>query len=394
MEKPKGSSNLVHPSLPSLFLSFLRLGLTAFGGPAMVAYMRTMAVERKRWLDEETFRDGVALCQTIPGATSMQTTAYVGLKARGIAGAVLGFTGFVFPAFCGVTILSALYVHTHNLPVVVSAFGGLRAIIVSIIANAAISFGKSNLKGFKDIVITAIAGILFGLGTNPALVILLAALLGMLFYRRESFQGSGSCSGTTAPYPKTYLASLIAALTGYILLFCISRPFFQLATLMSKVDLLAFGGGYTSVPLMFHEVVNVYKWIDARIFMDGIVLGQVTPGPIVITATFVGYWLYGLSGSIIGTISVFLPSFLIVVGIVPYYDRVRGSAWFHRTMRGILSSFVGLLLSVTIHFGMNVQWNLFLILIAAAALVALLRRVEIIWVVLAGVILSIIALHR
>jgi chromate transporter len=163
---------------------------------------------------------------------------------------------------------------------------------------------------------------------------------------------------------------------------------------MSKVDLLAFGGGYSSVPLMFHEVVNVNKWIDARTFMDGIVVGQVTPGPIVITATFVGYWLYGLPGSIIGTISVFLPSFLIVIGIVPYYDRVRGSAWFYRTMKGILSSFVGLLISVTIRFGMNVQWNLFLILLSAAALVALLRKVEIFWVVLAGVILSIIALHR
>ena len=394
MEKPNVSPNLIRPSLPALFLSFLRLGMTAFGGPAMVAYMRTMAVERKRWLDEETFRDGVALCQTVPGATSMQTAAYIGLRARGIAGAMLSFIAFGLPAFCAVTALTALYVHTRNLPAIVSAFGGLRAIIVSIIANAAISFGKSTLKGFKEIVITAIAGILFGLGTNPALVIFLAALLGMLFYRRESFQGSGHCSGTTAPYPGTYLALLMAALTGYILLFCISRPFSHLAALMSKVDLLAFGGGYSSVPLMFHEVVNVNGWIDARTFMDGIVLGQVTPGPIVITATFVGYWLYGLPGSIIGTISVFLPSFLIVVGIVPYYDRVRGSAWFHRTMKGILSSFVGLLVSVTIRFGMNVQWNLFLILLAAAAIVALLRKVEIFWVVLAGVLLSIIALHR
>jgi len=394
MEKPNVSPNLIRPSLPALFLSFLRLGMTAFGGPAMVAYMRTMAVERKRWLDEETFRDGVALCQTVPGATSMQTAAYVGLRARGIAGAMLSFIAFGLPAFCAVTALTALYVHTRNLPVIVSAFGGLRAIIVSIIANAAISFGKSTLKGFKEIVITAIAGILFGLGTNPALVIFLAALLGMLFYRRESFQGSGHCSGTTAPYPGTYLALLMGVLTGYILLFCISRPFFHLATLMSKVDILAFGGGYSSVPLMFHEVVNVNGWIDARTFMDGIVLGQVTPGPIVITATFVGYWLYGLPGSIIGTISVFLPSFLIVVGIVPYYDRVRGSAWFHRTMKGILSSFVGLLISVTIRFGMNVQWNLFLILLAAAALVALLRKVEIFWVVLLGTIISVLILNR
>jgi chromate transporter len=114
-----------NPSLTHLFTSFLRLGATSFGGPAMVAYIRKMAVEQKHWLDEESFRYGVALCQTIPGATAMQTSAYVGLKVRGVAGALVSFVGFGLPAFIIMMALSALYIRTFSIPTVVSAFNGL-----------------------------------------------------------------------------------------------------------------------------------------------------------------------------------------------------------------------------------------------------------------------------
>jgi hypothetical protein len=117
---------------------------------------------------------------------------------------------------------------------------------------------------------------------------------------------------------------------AFILLFLFQRRFFDLAFLMTKVDLFAFGGGFSSVPLMFNEVVHVRAWMDSLTFLDGIALGQVTPGPIVITATFIGYMQYGLVGGIIATIAIFLPSFLIIAGMVPYYDHLRSSPWFNR----------------------------------------------------------------
>ena len=141
------------PSLPRLFVSFLRLGTTAFGGPAMVAYIRKMAVERNQWLDEATFQDGVALCQTIPGATAMQTAAYVGLRSRGLPGAAVCFVGFGLPAFCFMVILSAFYARTHDLPLVLAAFQGLRAMTVAIVANATLTFGKRSLTRLADIII-------------------------------------------------------------------------------------------------------------------------------------------------------------------------------------------------------------------------------------------------
>jgi chromate transporter len=183
-----------------------------------------------------------------------------------------------------------------------------------------------------------------------------------------------------------------ATAVGFLLLFLIDRHLFDLAALMSRIDLFAFGGGFASVPLMFHEIVEVRAWMDGTSFLDGIVLGQITPGPIVITATFVGYLLRGPLGGLIATISVFLPSFLILVAIVPYFDRLRKSPYFHNAMGGSLCSFAGLLMTVTLRFAGNVQWDLPRILLASAAFVALLRKIDILWVVGIGTILSVFLL--
>jgi chromate transporter len=167
------------PSIPQLFLSFLRLGVTAFVGPSMVAYIRKLAVTQRHWIEAETFNDGVALCQMLPGATATQTAAYVGLKTRGAIGASTYFIGFGFPAFLFVMALAAVYMQTHNLPVVSSAFNGLQTIIVAIIANATLSFGKTAIKNRFHFVIAGIAALLFGLNVNPIFVILLTAIGGL-----------------------------------------------------------------------------------------------------------------------------------------------------------------------------------------------------------------------
>lgn len=382
------------PSLIRLFTSFLRLGTTAFGGPAMVAYIHKMAVERNRWLDEATFQDGVALCQTIPGATAMQTAAYVGLRARGLPGAAVCFVGFGLPAFCFMVILSAFYARPHDLPLVLAAFQGLRAITVAIVANATLTFGRQSLKGSADFIIAGLAAALFAVKVNPIVVILVAALLGLVLYRRQSKPKPQETAQPGAHVGSRWRVTplLVAAAAGFALLFLADRGLFNLGVLMSRIDLFAFGGGFASVPLMYHEIVDVRAWMDRATFMNGIALGQVTPGPVVITATFVGYWLHGIAGATVATVSVFLPSFLIVVGIVPYFDRFQASAYFNRCMSGILASFVGLLVSVTIHFARDVPWDVPRIVLAGAALVALLLRVDVLWVVLVGIAVSMMIL--
>ena len=357
----------------------------------MIAYIRKIAVEQKQWLDHESFQEGVALCQTIPGATAMQMAAYTGLKIRGARGAVVSYVGFGLPAFLLMLTLSFAYSRTHALPAVVAAFSGLQAVIVSVVANATLSFGKTSLKNWKSVIIALIAAGLFGLMADPVLILLLAALLGVLLNGRGPAAYKPSHATRIEHTTLPVLLLLSASGAGFVLLFFLRKDLLDLATLMARIDLMAFGGGFASVPLMFHEVVQVRSWMDGPTFLNGIVLGQFTPGPIVITAAFVGYLVRGLAGAVVATIAIFLPSFVLVLGVAPYFQRMRTSPWFTGAVAGVLSSFVGLLLAVTVRFALNVHWDWRHLILGAGALVALLLKLDILWVVLAGTAISVLA---
>lgn len=358
----------------------------------MIVHIRKMAVERNKWMDDQSFRDGVALCQVVPGATVMQMAAYVGLTVRGVGGAAASFIGFGLPACLLMMTLTALYTKTHSVPVAISVFNGLQAMIVAVVANAAMTFGRSSLKNWRDVIIAGTAAGIFGLGVNPIAVILLTALMGLVL-NHEHVQAP--VKGASEKKPQTrgsiWFVVLFAA-SGFALLYLMNWKLFDLASIMARIDLFAFGGGFASVPLMYHEIVSVRSWIDGPTFMNGIVLGQVTPGPIVITATFVGYLLYGPLGGLIATISVFLPSFLILVIITPYFARLRTSFYFSRAISGILCSFVGLLLTVTVDFALKIPWDLPRILLMGAAFVALLLKIDLIWIIPVGGIISLFIL--
>ena len=141
---------------------------------------------------------------------------------------------------------------------------------------------------------------------------------------------------------------------------------------------------------MLHEIVDVRRWIDSKTFMDGIALGQVTPGPIVITATFVGYLMYGFAGALVATVAVFTPSFLLLTGVTPFFDRLKTSKHFMGATKGILATFVGLLFYTTIKFASAVPWDIARILLVSGALTALVIKVDILYVVLIGSIISVI----
>ncbi len=378
------------PSLASLFTSFLLLGVTAFGGPAMVAYIRQMAVEKRRWLDADSFDSGVALCQAIPGATAMQTAAYVGLRVRGVAGAAASFVGFGLPALALMLMLSAVYARAHSLPAIVSAFSGLRAIIVALVAGATLSFGKTSLQRWSHVLIAAVAAALFAWQTSPFLVIVLAGWLALAFIPASPGEAGLAPSHSDVPHTaKSVMVILATAALVLLGLWIVQRRLFDLAVLMSRIDLFAFGGGFSSVPLMFHEIVEVRRWLDGPTLLNGIVLGQITPGPIVITATFIGYLLAGPLGGVTATLGVFLPSFPVLVAIAPYFDRLRTSPRFNKIISGVLCSFVGLLLTVSVRFAHDVTWDWLHVVLAVGAFVALRLKVNVLWIVLIGAGLSI-----
>jgi len=359
----------------------------------MVVHIKEMAVTRHNWLDEERFNDGVALCQSIPGATAMQTAAYVGLRARGIAGALASFLGFGLPAFILMLILSSLYARFHEVPGIISLFNGLQVVVVAIVANATYSFGKSMFRNFRDVTLAITASVLLWIGISPFIVIVGAAFTGVVFLGGQGIIAASTVERETDGYRVAQLSMLFLILfLVLLLLYLIDVKLLNLSMLMMRIDLFAFGGGFASVPLMLHEIVNVRGWMDSKTFMDGIALGQVTPGPIVITSAFVGYMLYGLSGAIVASAAIFTPSLLMVILVTPVFDRMKASAYFTGATKGILASFVGLLFYVMVKFGLTVHWDIVRIVLAGAALAALLKKVDILYVVFIAAVISVFAL--
>ena len=386
---PPGSSP--SPSATAIFGSFLRLGITAFGGPAMIAHIKEMSVTRNKWLTEETFKDGVVICQSVPGATAMQMAAYVGLRLRGVRGAVASYVGFGLPAFLLMLALAVLYSGAREVPLVLSLFRGLQVMVVAIVANATFTFGRDIGKKLSNLVLAAVAAALFWIGVSPFAVIVGAAIAGAILFQDPALPpSSAKKEGDAGKVPRPIVVFMILVCVGVVGLYFADRKLYQLAALMLRIDLFAFGGGFASLPLMFHEVVNSMGWMDGKTFMDGIALGQVTPGPIVITATFVGYLVRGFPGALVATAAIFTPSFVVMVVVTPVFDRLKNARYFSGATRGILASFVGLLLYLTIRFAVAVPWDAVKVLFGIAVIVALARKVSILYVVLIGSALSIV----
>lgn len=381
------------PEYTELFMSFLKLGASAFGGPAIMHYIYKMAVEEKKWIDKESADRGVAFSQTLPGIISMQMAGYVGLKIRGIFGAFLAYIGLGLPAFLLMLILTIIYSKMSDLKPVMSAFHALHAIIVAIVANAAFSFGKKNTKGIKEAVLAIIAAVLFYMKLHPLFVLLISAIYAIIIFGKTKGGGKAESlnrgGGLFIYFSKIFVLATLTAL-AYLLLRAVDKPLWTLTFSMTKIVLLAFGGGYTSLPLMYHEIVEIHGWLKSAAFMDGIALGQITPGPFVITATFVGYLLYGIIGSLCATFGVFAPPFFLGIIIAPYFDKLNSYEFFRKAINGIVCSFTGLLLTTTIKFSIEMRWDIMLVIIAVAGFIALLKNVSLIKVVAAGTIFSIV----
>ena len=374
-----------NPSYIELFLSFFWIGLTGFGGLAMTAHIRKHIVDQRKWVDANTFDSGLALCQVIPGAIVMQLASYIGLKLKGIRGAIISFIGFGLPAFLIMLILSVLYKQSQNISGVEMVLSGLRVVIVAIVANAAYVFGIKNFKNVNDWVIAIIAAGLFLTKLHPFLVVLIASLLGLLLTKKESPSIIKLAGVRTFRF---FLIMILVVAVCSILLYFVNREYFTLATIMLRIDLFSFGGGLAAMPVMYHELVDLFGWFDKTTFMDGVILGQVTPGSIIIAATFFGYMHFGFTGSILATVCVFTPSFLILMGIMPFFDKLGSHPQFHKVINGILCSFVGLLTVVTYRFAADIQWNLVNVLFTLAAFALLVRKVDVIWIILGGILLA------
>ncbi len=385
----------VSPSVGEIFKAFLHLGVTAYGGLAMVEPVRQRIVTEKGWLNQKEFLDGLALCQMVPGATVVQLATYVGYRLGRTPGALAAAAGFILPAFVLMLGLSALYFAYGNIAWVKSVSRGLGVVVIALLLQAAWHLGRNVSRHRLDVGIALLALLALWLRVNYILVFVVAGLLRMilslkLLADQVSPREPGPAQGLPARTILTHLALTLLGLAVLVGgLWLLDPKLGLMVSTFFKIALVAFGGGYAMIPILQWDLVDHLGWLTLQQFLDGILLGFLTPGPIVITATFVGYWVKGLLGAIVATLAIFLPPILIIIFLTPFYQQIKEAKLMRPVIQGILAALVGMLVLVTLQMGAVTLTDFkSLALMVAASLALIVFKVNLLWIISAAAGLS------
>jgi chromate transporter len=379
-------------SLWAILLAYLQIGLTGFG-MAILQKLKSLVLGR-HWLSEEEMNEGLAMVQLYPGPMLVDFTAYVGYKLRGVPGAILAATGFILPSFVLMSVLSAFYFAAGNLPWVHPLFVGLEALVVGILFNVTLEMGGRNIQTRTQAVIMLLAFTALLFKVNAIVIVLVALALGAWLIRPA--EGAGKMAGTgkpTTPKVKPVSAKRWAGIgaVGVVILavvafsWSLKSEMGGLALSLFKIGSVAFGNGTTIIPLIQSETVDAHHWMSLSQFADGIALGQITPGPFLITAAFVGYKLGGVLGAALATFAIFSPSIAMTLLFTEIFVRLRNLQAVRGALAGVMASFVGLLAVVLLQLGGVALISPAAFALAGAAFIAVRWfKIDILWVFLGG----------
>ena len=320
---------------------FLKLGAMAYGGPAIMGIMQAELQQKRQWLSKPRFVVGVSLVNMLPGAGATQLGIFLGYTRAGWWGGLLAGLCFVLPAFLIMLVLTFAYVTYGELPWLRGALYGLGPVVLGIFVVAVYRLGRNAISSPISgvIAVAAAAAVLTG-PLGIASVLALAGALGIgLFYSRRMgllllmlFGSLALGAQVVAPY---FGGDASATQPGAGLI--------DIGSFFFKVGALSFGGGLSMIAFIQEQVVNQFHWLTPREFVDGLALGQLTPGPILMVAAFVGYKLAGINGALVGGAAIFLPSFMLMLSIMPIYERVRRLLWMKAALQGIAPAVIGTL---------------------------------------------------
>ncbi len=365
---------------------FLRLGLTAFGGPAAhIAMFRDEVVTRRNWVTDEEFLDLMAATNLIPGPNSTEMTMHLGYIRAGRWGLVAAGTVFILPAFLVVLAIAALYVRYETMPAAQWLLYGIQPVVIAIILQAVWGLTRTAVRSWlPGIVAVAVFGLYF-LNINELVLLFGGGLLVMLWRNGRRFVESSRSE-----------MGLWAILPGGIAL----RHFIQEPTPVSlstlfltflKIGSVLYGSGYVLVAFLQTEFVERLGWISSRQLLDAVAIGQFTPGPVFTTATFIGYLVAGVPGAIVATVGIFLPGFVFVAVTNPFIPRLRQSPWLAALLDGVVASSLGLMAAVTVDLARQAIVDLPTALLAVLAAVLLIRfKVNTTWLIIGGAVAGLI----
>jgi chromate transporter len=342
---------------------FLRLGLLGFGGPvALVGQMERELVGDRQWLSKEQMREAIAICQSLPGPLAIQVGIYVSWLRAGFWGAWAGGWAFILPNFVIVAALGALYVYFGDLKPVTGIFYGVAPAVIALILHSCYRLAK---LGMEDWLQWAIAGVCLAvtviLQAEVALLFIGSGVVGILYY------GSLMRRRTTATLPVVAIPAAAAQLPAM----ASSSGLGKLFLFFLKAGCLTFGSGLVIVPFLEQGLVQQYGWLDERQFLIAVAIGMISPGPVVITATFVGYIVAGFWGSLVSTVGIFFPSFILVLVAAPLLAKYRENPNVQGFVKGAYGAAIGTILGACILLGRIAIGDWLTALIAATALAAL-----------------------
>jgi chromate transporter len=357
-----------------LALAFLRLGLTAFGGPAVhIAMMEDEFVARRRWLTRAEFLDLVGAAGLLPGPSSTEVAIYVGYRRAGVRGLLVAGLCFVLPAAILVTVLAWAYVRFGRLPSANGALYGIKAVIIAIVVQALIAFGRAALKGPWTVALGAAAVLANALGAPPLAVLLTTGLANVVARR--------SWSAPTA----AWLAVGVPSSLGTPAAAAVPVGLAKLFAIFVKIGAVVFGSGYVLLAFLRADFVERTHWLTEAQLIDAVAVGQFTPGPVFTTATFIGYVVAGIPGAAVATLGIFLPSFVLVAVSGPLVPRLRRSRLAGAFFDGVNVASLAVMAVVTVRLGRAAIVDLPTAALALASSVALFRwRVNSAWLVLGG----------
>jgi chromate transporter len=377
-DRPPGAGPRV--KLSEVALLFLRLGFTAFGGPAAhVAIMENEVVRRRRWLSSERFLDLLGVANLIPGPGSTELAIFIGYEEAGWLGLVLGGVCFILPAAVMVTVLAWAYVRFGSLPQIAGVLYGIKPVIIAVIAQALWGLGP---KAIKKSLWLGVLGVL-ACGASAcnvdALMVLVGAGLASVMQRRLArtdgtarvvLLGSFASAGATVAVPVSLLALFLSFL---------------------RIGALVFGSGYVLLAFLRADLVDRLHWLTEQQLLDAVAIGQVTPGPVFTTATFIGYVLGGVWGALLATVRIFLPGFLLVAMSRPLVARVRRSQIASAFLDGVNVAALALMAVVTVQLGRAALVDWTTVAVAAVSTGLLVRfQVNTTWLVIGGAIVGMV----
>lgn len=388
----EGASPPSSVSYSELARLFIRLSLSAFGGPvAHIAMAEDEIVARRRWLTREHYLDLVAATNLIPGPNSTEVMIHVGYVTRGIPGALLTGICFIGPTFLLTVLLSALYVSSGAIPQISAVLWGIKPVIVAIIAHVGYRLALTALKDRALWVLCLLSAAVIAWTPVPEVLVMVGAGLAYMLIQNRAAPKAAALlalprlSSETLTRGLWFAAPYTVAVTAPVSL---SEVFFYFL----KIGSVLFGSGYILIAYIQQDVVNTFGWLTSRQLLDAVAIGQTTPGPVLTTVTVIGYIIAGLPGAVAATVGVFLPSFVLVILTAPLIPRMRQSRWLGAFLSGVNAGVIAAILITLLDLAAaalrtpdNTAWSPLAVVLVVASLALLIRyKINATWLIIAG----------